>query len=43
MGRGGVDGLDSEVYIFILDGRQLEAAVGSNELFISCHVLGVLM
>ena len=37
---GGVDGLDSELYLFILDNRQLEAAVGSNELFISCHVLG---
>jgi hypothetical protein len=24
---------------FILDSRQLEAAVGSNELFITCHVL----
>ena len=35
-----VDGLDSELYLFILDSRQLEAAVGSNELFISCHVLG---
>jgi hypothetical protein len=37
---GGCDGLDSEVYLFILDSRQLEAAVGSNNLFISCHVLG---
>jgi len=27
-------------YLFILDSCQLEAAVGSNELFISCHVLG---
>ena len=36
---GGGDGLDSEVYLFILDSRQLEA-VGSNDLFISCHVLG---
>jgi hypothetical protein len=40
LGRGGDDGLDSELYHFILDSRQLEAAVGSNELFISCHVLG---
>jgi len=40
LGRGGVDGLDSELHLFILDSRQLEAAVGSNELFISCHVLG---
>ena len=38
--KGGVDGLDSELYLFILDSRQLEVAVGSNELFISCHVLG---
>ena len=38
--KGGVDGLDSKLYLFILDSRQLEAAVGSNELFISCHVLG---
>ena len=38
--KGGVDGLDSELYLFILDSRQLEAAVGSNDLFISCHVLG---
>ncbi len=37
---GGGDGLDSEVYLFTLDSRQLEAAVGSNDLFISCHVLG---
>ena len=37
---GGGDGLDSEVYLFILDSCQLEAVVGSNELFISCHVLG---
>ena len=38
---GGVDGpLDSETCLFILDSSQLEAAVGSNELFISCHVLG---
>ena len=37
---GGVDGLDSELYLFILDSHQLEAAVGSNKLFISCHVLG---
>jgi len=39
--KGGFDGLDSESYLFILlDSRQLEAAVGSNKLFISCHVLG---
>jgi len=38
--KGGVDGLDSELYLFILDSCQLEAVVGSNELFISCHVLG---
>jgi hypothetical protein len=39
--KGGCDGLDSEVYLFILlDSRQLEAAVGSNDLFISCHVFG---
>ena len=39
--RGGCNGgLDSEVYLFILDSCQLEAAVGSNKLFISCHVLG---
>jgi len=45
LGRGGrVNGpLDSELYLFILDSRQLEAAVGSNELFISCHVLGGLL
>ena len=42
-GGGCNGGLDSEVYLFILDSCQLEAAVGSNELFISCHVLGVLM
>ena len=35
-----VDGLDSELYLFILDSHQLEAAVGSNDLFISCHILG---
>ncbi len=40
LGRGGVNGLDSELYLFILDSRQLEAAVGSNDLFIPCHVLG---
>ncbi len=34
-----MDGLDSEVYLFI-DSRQLEAAVGSNDLFTSCHILG---
>ena len=38
--RGGCDGLDSEVYLFILDSCQFEAAVGSNDSFISCHVLG---
>jgi hypothetical protein len=38
-GGGAMDGLDSEVYLFI-DSRQLEATVGSNDLFISCHVLG---
>jgi hypothetical protein len=37
---GECDGLDSKVYLFILDSCQLEAAVGSNDLFISCHVLG---
>ncbi len=36
--EGGCDGLDSKVYLFI-DRHQLEAAVGSNDLFISCHVL----
>ncbi len=36
---GGCNGLDSEVHLFI-NSRQLEAAVGSNNLFISCHVLG---
>ncbi len=36
---GGGDGLDSKAYIFI-DSHLLEAAVGSNDLFISCHVLG---
>ena len=40
LGRGGIDGLDSELYLFILDSRQLEAVVRSNEFFISCHVLG---
>jgi hypothetical protein len=39
--EGGVgDGLDSKVYLFILDSCQLEAAAGSNDLFISCHVNG---
>jgi hypothetical protein len=38
--KGGCDGLDSELYLFIPDSHQLEAAVGSNDLFISCHVLG---
>ncbi len=33
------DGLDSQVYLFI-DSRQLEAAVGPNDLFTSCHILG---
>ena len=37
---GGGNGLDSELYLFILDSRQLEAVVGSNDLLISCHVLG---
>jgi len=40
LGRGGCDDLDSEVYLFILDSCQFEAAEGSNDLFISCHVLG---
>jgi len=31
--------IPSEQYLFI-DNRQLEAVVGSNDLFISCHVLG---
>ena len=39
--RGGCNGLDSESYLFILlDSCMLEAAVGSNDQFISCHVLG---
>ncbi len=38
-GGDAMDGLDSEVYLFI-DSRQLEVAVGSNDLFISCHILG---
>ena len=42
-GGGSMVLCDSELYLFILDSSQLEAAVGSNELFISCHVLGVLM
>ena len=37
--EGGCDSLDSEVYLFI-DSHHLEVAVGSNDLFISCHVLG---
>jgi hypothetical protein len=37
---GGAMEVFSEVYLFILDSCQLEAAVGSNKLFISCHVLG---
>jgi hypothetical protein len=36
---GGCNGLDSKVYLFI-GSHQLEAAVGSNDLFTSCHVLG---
>jgi hypothetical protein len=38
-GGGAMDGIDSEVYLF-KDSRQLEAMVGSNDLFISFHVLG---
>ena len=38
-GGGAMDGLDSEVYLFI-DIHQLEATVGSNDLFLSCHFLG---
>ena len=38
-GGGAMDGLDSEVYLF-KDIHQLEATVGSNDLFISCHFLG---
>jgi hypothetical protein len=39
--RGGFNALDSESYLFILlDSCMLEAAVGSNDQFISCHVLG---
>ena len=38
-GGGAMDGIDSEVYLFI-DSHQLEATVGSNDLFISFHVLG---
>jgi hypothetical protein len=37
---GGCDGLDSKVYLFILESHQFEVAVRSNDLFISCHVLG---
>jgi hypothetical protein len=37
-GGGAMDGLDSEEYLFI-DSHQLEATVGSNDLFLSCHVL----
>ncbi len=39
---GGCNGLDSKLYHFILlDSGQLEAEVlGSNNQFISCHVLG---
>ena len=36
--EGGGGGLDSEVYLFIYR-CQLEAALRSNDLFISCHVL----
>ena len=36
---GGVDGLDSELYLFILDSRQLKAAWGLTNC-LSCHVLG---
>ena len=39
--KGGCNALDSELYLFILlDSCMLEAAVGSNDQFISCHVLG---
>jgi hypothetical protein len=34
-----MDGIDFEVYLFI-DSHQLEATVGSYDLFISFHVLG---
>ena len=38
---GGCNGLDSELSLFILlDSCMLEAAVGSNDQIISCHVLG---
>ena len=41
--RGGDDGLDSEVYLFI-DSCQLEAAGSySCNLLISCHVFGRVM
>ena len=38
-GGGAMDGIDSELYLFI-DSCQLEATEGSNDLFISFHVLG---
>jgi hypothetical protein len=39
-GGGAMDGtIDSKVYLFI-DSHQLEATVGSIDLFISFHVLG---
>jgi hypothetical protein len=40
-GGGAMDGLDSEVYLYI-DSRQLEAMAGSMtyDLFTSCHILG---
>ncbi len=42
-GGGAMDGLDSEVYLFI-DSRNLEATVGSNDLFIYlAMILEVLM
>ena len=38
---GGEMVLNSKLYLFILlDSCMLEAAVGSNDQFISCHVLG---
>ena len=38
---GGAMVLNSKLYLFILlDSCMLEAAVGSNDQFISCHVLG---
>jgi hypothetical protein len=38
-GGGAMDVLDSEVYLF-RDSRQLEMAVGPNDMFTSCHILG---